>query len=380
MNKKIKLTVFVLAVVLFSMAFSVLSVFGSAAQSSAYSLRIMSTNGGNITVTVDGAVVHSGSSACNITVPKGAVVTLGAQKNGGQFLYWADENMNTQCEEDTFSFRMVCPMYLQAWFEEREGTRIVYRNSNTTEQILASATYINSEYFTEHLVSDAVRFGYEFTGWSLSVEEIKNKIREGDSLVQVFPEYKKSILTERIAVEGGKIKQTGAAAGDFALGKSITLTADAPKNGERFVCWRDSQGTVVSFQSEFTTAVMMGETYSAMFAVEAPEGISKGNVGISVVKEDEGFRLWSKRCISDEYELLFYGFIYANRYGCDEALMTLDVAENNGMTVAEYSVGDNSGALTCVSYSRNISARAFAVYTDGVRFYTEYSETATERY
>ena len=306
-----------------------------------------------------------------ISVPAGAVVSVSAEKTRGDFLYFTDENANTLCEEQTMTFAMVCSKYIQAWFEEYSGTKIVYRNTNTTKQVLASATYVSAEDFTEHLCAGATKYGGAFLGWSMSIDDIKAKIAANESLVEVYPRYKTSDETKSISVVGGQIKGLGTSA-DVKLMGRVTLVANAPAEGESFVGWCNSSGKIVSYNSEFEFSVFESDSYTALFSSDG------GNVecwtDIKVEKEGEGFRMWSKRFAPQDYELVTYGFIYSGSSGGIAEIMTLDTADSNGMSIAEYVIGGVNGVLTCYFPNEKLSARAFAVYSCNGSFTVVYSD------
>ena len=362
------ISIVLLCVILGGMTVTVLA---GPAKGSAYSLTVLCAGSGRVAVTVDGELMHSGGGNCMISVPAGAVVTVAAEKTRGDFLYFTDENANTLCEEQTMTFVMVCSKYVQTWFEEYSGTKIVYRNTNTTKQVLASATYVSAEDFTEHLCESATKYGSAFVGWSMSIDDIKAKIAAGESLVEVYPTYKTSEERKSISVDGGQIKGFGSSA-DVKLMDRITLVADAPAEGESFVGWCNSSGKIVSYNSEFEFSVFESDSYTALFS---SNGVAvECWTDIRVEREGDGFRMWSKRFAPKDYELVTYGFIYSLASGGVEAIMTLDAADSNGMSIAEYVIGGANGVLTCYCPSEKLSARAFAVYSFNGSFIVVYSD------
>ena len=111
------------------LAMSSFSVFACANSVRTYKLTLAASNG-DVEVRVNGEIKHSGSGGCIINIPDGADVTVGAVSDLGDLMFWTDENKNTCSESESYSFKMICPKTLRAWFLSDEGTTVIYRNDN----------------------------------------------------------------------------------------------------------------------------------------------------------------------------------------------------------------------------------------------------------
>ena len=351
--------------------------FMVSAAGTSYSLVVYSGNG-NVEVKVDGAVKHSGGN-CTLNVAKGAQVTVTATKKTADFMFWTDENLNVCGEKAEYSFTMVGPKNLQAWFGTDAGTMIVYRNTNSTKQILACVNCIGAENFTEHLVESAVKYGYTFKDWSMTVDEIKAEIAKGASFVAVEPEYDKLSATNNISVVNGVIKASGTTSATLYPSAEFTLVANNAPEGKKFIGWKNSEDKYISSEKEFTCVAMGDETYTAVYVDASSTEVPEVYVDAKLVTEADGtLRLWSLRFLPDNYTLLSYGFIYGNYSGGSASSMTLENAESAGLYVAEYTTGKNCGMLTCASQSKMLSARGFITYTDGSQVYVVYSNVVNK--
>ena len=370
-TNKIFAILLTLAILASSFAFMV------SATNATYSLIVYSGNG-NVEVKIDGAVKHSGGN-CTLNVAKGAQVTITASKKTADFMFWTDENLNVCGEKTEYSFTMVGPKHVQAWFGTDAGTMIVYRNTNTTKQILACVNCIGADNFTEHLVEGAVKFGYSFKEWSMTVEEIKAEIAKGTSFVAVEPVYEKLSATNNITVVNGVIKASGTTSATLYPSAEFTLVANNAPAGKKFIGWKNADGKYVSDSTEFTCVAMGDDTYTAVFVDESSNEIPEVSVDVKLTVEADGtLRLWSLRFLPDNYKMISYGFIYGNYSGGSVSTMTFENAESAGLYVAEYTTGKNCGILTCTSQSRMLSARAFITYTDGSNVYVVYSDVVNK--
>ena len=321
-------------------------------------------NSGKVEVRVDGVVKHEGGESCTIYVPKGATVTLKATHKSADFLFWTDENMNTYSESATCSFIMLGPKEMRAWFSASSGTMILYRNNNSTRQVLGSVTCVKPEHFSSHIVTDAVKYGFTFTGWSLTVEQIKTKISSGERLVVVEPNYQLAGHTCSVSVVGGTIDGLGTSSATLRFMSEAVLKADPAPAGQQFLGWKDSRGIWVSSYSMFRVKAWGNETYTAIYAPAGATAVFGATISLEInVEAGTGLRLNSTRYVPDGMMMLSYGIIYGES-GASESNMTVENAKSAGLSVAEYTVGAKSGVLTCASRADHITARAFLVVAD----------------
>lgn len=340
-----------------------LSTFAFAENEKSYTLSIPA-NSGNVEVKVNGEVKHNGGESCRIRVAAGADVTVTATAKTGEFMYWTDGNRNACSDKAEYSFKMLGPKELCAWFGAAEGTKIIYQNDNTTEQVLGGATCTDPEHFNNHIVESASKLGYVFKEWSLSVEQIKEKIAEGEELVVVTPVYEKAALTAKIEVVDGVIVGMGESASVEAM-TTVTISVKQLGFGKKFVGWKNSAGIFVSDTQSFDVTVATDETYTAVYAKGSSDETATPGVSLDITKEADGaLRLWATHFAPRSYKVVSYGFIYLKNGSVDEEYMTLEYAEEKGLSVAEFVRNENRGVLTCTAEADSVCARAFMIYTD----------------
>ena len=368
--KKTKVIIAAIAALLVALLVSGFCIYALTSQDTAK--LTVDTSGGKVRVLVDGAVKSTGSATVNLNVPIGATVTLEAE-DSENFCFWTDNTMNTCAESNSFSFVMRTTQSYTAWFKPTEGSLVVYRNTNTTKQVLAVAQYGASDTLSEHLAEDPVKYGYTFSNWNLDVSAINAKIASGESYIEVNPTYALNTNKYVVNVVGGTIRDTGLTTGEYLYLDSITLEAGAAPAGQSFVAWKDSDGNVISDSATVTVAVSETDTYTAEFSAEAktyPANITIEVAGASksLITTRAKFFVPSGKTLSE------YGVVYAKNVSCAADDLKLDNVDGVSVKKASY---NKAGGILMTSFSgcNFVNVRAYLIYTDDAgKEYTVYSD------
>ena len=260
MNNKKMLTRMLSVILVLTTLLGSFAIYASAASTAKL---VVNASNGSVKITVNGAVKHTGGTV-TMDVEKGAEVTITAVD--GKYLFLTDEIGNTCAEESSYTFKMRSAATYTAWFEETEGYAVIYRNSNTTKQVLASATYASADNFTAHIKDSATKYGYEFYGWSLTFDQIKAKIANNEKTIIVTPIYDTPEKTHTVIVEGGKILQTGTTKEEVPYMEKVTLVADEANSGLYFLGWKNSAGDIISTSRYVILQVFESDIYTAEFS------------------------------------------------------------------------------------------------------------------
>lgn len=364
--KKAKFLVLSAALILIISCFSCYFVFA------ADQVNLEITGNGSFTVAVDGNILQDEYIG---GVKKGAEVTLTA--TGEEFLYWLDGNKNT-IQSETYTFVAEFDTSFEACFKPAEGSWVVYRNTNFTKQVLNEATYTDTSSFTEHLTAKAYKYGYTFAGWSMELEEIKEKIAEGVSYIEVNPVYDVPEGSYTISVVGGAINNepTGA----FAMGEQIVITA-ATVEGKEFCHWIDSNGRTVSDQTSYALCVYQNDVFTAVYADECGKDHTP-EIWLEMYAEDDVIYTFAQMFIPADYTMVDYGLIYSKGYTPANLELELDSVGGNVKKMAY-----TAEALGFVNHftfencyeDRYVYARAYITYSDGENTYTVYSGEEASR-
>ena len=358
--KKIKFFVLSVALVLIISCFSCYFVFA------ADQVNLEITGNGAFTVSVNGNVLQNEYIG---GVKKGEEVTLTA--SGDDFLYWLDENQNT-IQSATYTFVAEFDTSFEACFKPSEGSWIVYRNTNYTNQVLNQATYTDAEAFTEHLTAKAYKYGYTFEGWLVSVDEIKEKIEAGESYVEVTPVYAIPEGSYTISVVGGTVNNE--TVGAFEKDEEIVIVADTVE-GKEFCHWVDSNDRIVSNLASHALCVYQDDVFTAVYKDEC--GQSHGpEVWLELSVEDEVVDSFAQMFVPSYCTVVEYGLIYAKGYTPADLEIDLDSVGGSIKKIAY-----TADAVAFVNHftfeglyeDRYVYARAYITYTNGESEYTVYS-------
>ena len=368
MNKRKTLVRALLALITAAMLLGTLAIYASATDTARL---VVNPSNGRIKITVNGAVKHTGGTAA-IDVEKGAEVTITAID--GQFLFLTDSFGNTCTEESSYTFTVRSASSYTVWFEEPSGSAVIYRNSNNTNQVLSSATFTDADNFTEHLKESAVKYGYEFYGWNLTVDEIKAKITAGEKTIIVAPVYKEPTKTYTVNVEGGVILETESASATVPFMEKITLVANEPAEGLYFLGWKNSAGDVISAARSLELEVFESDTYTAQFSDTNTAFPSQ--ISMSLAIGNNTVRSQTRFFVESGMTLVSYGVLFSKNTAYDSNDMVLENVNGSTLKMVSYTI---SGGVLINNFfdCTMLYARAFLIYTDGSNEYTVYSDVQT---
>ena len=375
--RKNKLFLTLIACVLLVATVVATAIFVSAANTA--KLTVNASNGA-VEVYVDGKLKSEGTTSASLNVPVGATVRLVAKtgENANEFMFWTDSVMNTVSKYDKstqkdlpeIEFVMTSSATYTAYFAPANGSAVVYRNTNTTRQVLAVAEYTKADDFTAALADSASNFGYTFNGWSMDVDAIKAKIGT-DKVITVNPVYTATAEYD-VSVVGGKITSDGdKTTGTYKINTELTLKADNAEG--KYVTWKDSKGNIISSAAEFVLKACADETYTAEVSATAPEYAPSAKLELTPVQDG---RVDSKLYFyTGNNTLVEYGLIYAKEFNCTADELTLETVD--GAKIKKASFTKNGGLL--VNYFEGVekvSARGYLTYNDGNANRTIYSNVA----
>ena len=244
MKKRILLSVFICIITVLSIAFCVY------AASQTKLLTVNVAFDGNVSVYVDGEYL----SEAPLTMPVNKDATVTLVNSSDNFMFYSDAEGNTFGYEGEYSFSMIGNTSINVWYENSNSEKVcvIYKNTNTTKQILASALYKASELenvLSAHLVSDANKFGYEFSSWNKTVSDIVASAKAGNTTIVVEPIYNEIESLFSVDVLGGYISSENENDGTFKMNSNVTLTANEATEGKKFAYWTNKSGKMISDSS-----------------------------------------------------------------------------------------------------------------------------------
>lgn len=356
-------------VVLF-LIFALCASVGIAAAAQTEYLTVNLPCGGDVSIYVNGEYC-SLAPVYKMPIEKDSVVTLKAKSE--ELLFYSDEYGNTLGNGDNYEFSIFNDTVVNAYCvnSNPERVSILYRNTNNSKQVLSLSTFERADIeanLTQHIQISADKFGYEFSSWSMSLEDVIAAAKTNGGTVIIEPEYTMRDDVFVIKVDGGYISSDNENDGVFQINTSITLQADEAPTGKKFAYWTNSLGTVVSDTETLSLTVFANEEYTAHFVDESETPELLPNVYLRAEYDEEigkivtyAQRFLPAGCVLDAYGILY---VKDSEYAVEDMLFELvdnvtlkmtyngDPKTNNGVWV---------NRVTCEQY---VYLRPYIIYVD----------------
>ena len=341
-------------------------------------LTVRTINGETTSVYVNGEYV--GDAPYYAEAKKDSTVKLVCSDES--FLGYMDTTFNTLSEDGEYTFTLSGSTTVYSFSENTNPSKVmvIYRNTNTTKQILSYSTYSDITRMKGHLSDSASLFGYEFVAWDKTVEEIKGLANSGESTIVVNPVY--STTTEKcvISVTNGKVN--GETSASVIIGSQVTLTADVPELDQKFAYWINSNGDVISDSATFTMFAPYDETYRAVY-VASDEEVKlspSSSLKYSYLEDIDKIEIFTQRFIPSGVKVKENGLLYVKDGEIEESAMTLENVDGTTLCKVLHTVTNTSGVVrNTASCEEYISLRPFITYEADGETLTVYGSMAVAR-
>ncbi len=343
-------------------------------------LELKVSGGTNILMSVDGGVARPlGKNYIHPAVRFGQEVKVIAETtNDNLFMGWINgitgEILTT---ERTYTFYSTGNDVLIAMYTaEANGANIVTFKNDKSNQIVDIQYYAPD---SDIKFPESTSFvGYEFVGWNHSVDQIRQKLANGED-VTVLPVWTAKDVFFSINVNGGEIIKSGKinADGKYLAYKSTIVSADTAPKGKMFSHWEDENGNILSYAKEYTFYPYKDTKLTAMYVsdhtlkveltgykpVASPE---TNQVYIQVLEPDWKDALENRngvyaayiynddKTLTDWLEFTHIsGDIYCVEYSAD--YKHIHLACMNSARKSEWSIDDTTGDIVLCKFASSFS-------------------------
>ena len=348
------------------MLLSVVGILPISAASSTVTLNVKSINGENTSVYVNGKYV--GDAPYLSQVESGATVKLVCEDDS--FIGYMDTNLNTVSENKEYSFILGSSITVYSMCKNKNESKVmvIYRNTNTTKQVLAYSTYSDISKMEAHLASAPSLFGYEFVSWDKTLDEIKGLAAGGETTVIVNPVYATTTEKCLISVTNGTVN--GASSASVVIGSEITLSASTTELSDRFAYWVNLNGDIISDKDEFTTFALYDETYRAVYSdsdITTPLSPST-SIKYFYDESEDKIEIFTQRFIPEGATVKANGLLYVKDKEIAESDMTLEKVDGATLCNLSHTVIGVSGYVkNRASCEEFVCLRPYITYEkDGV--------------
>lgn len=329
--------------------------------------KITITNFKEYTVSIDGAEEFY-TTEISTNIPFDAKVIVTAVDNE-DFAYWRNSANVIVSRTPEFSFYVTVAETYTAVYNTKATNKVTVIYESLFNQVMGRMQVSIDGIDSMVEPSVPTRFGYTIVGWEYSKTDIKALAENvlateetTDDVIVVKPVYTKDAQTITVTVNGG----TGS--GEYEKDSVITVVAAAAPAGQKFSHWEDSEGTVLSYRTDYMFYVMKDIILNAVFVSENTEVIPAGVAAIIDIVRDVENRKISFAAFSNVPD----GFTIKNA----GVIATADASIGNnaeGFTVdtATYVRGgaESTTSKRFIWTKSNVGsetwyARAFLTYTD----------------
>ena len=287
-------------------------------------LRVDVTGGTGFKISVDeGNLRPQGTAYINTKMFVGATVTVVANATSGiEFIGWMDEYGAILSPTDTYTFVASGNDYLKACYQtEVEGVNsVIFKNAKASG---GNGAILDMQYYAS---GDEIAFpsapsqaGYTFSGWSMTTEDIQQKLTAGED-VTVLAKWEVAKVYIDVTVNGGEISTAAQPNGQYLAYNALTVVAGEASEGQKFAYWTDVDGTIVSYDAEYKFYPSKDTELTAVY-------VSSGE---TVVKKPLAF------IAGDPSDMNTEAIMYTMSWDIDEAIGTVTAAGLMWINEADY--------------------------------------------
>lgn len=244
-----------------------------------YEVRVSSIDKEGNVLNLVPATTYTGAAGDHITVTAAAAEDY-------SFLGWYDKTEETPYH--TGEPLSVASSYTFPVDRNKNLVAVYDRESEKQATVIFESSYGQEIQRIQLDAEDAItlpagpsRYGYSFTGWSMTEEQIREQIKSGTSTVTVSPVYDLEGMEYEITVNHG------GGGGTYQINHVVTITADKPEEGMKFLYWReDTSGRIVSYRSTYQFYAMENTSLTAYYDLADTQVVDEGIAEIIKIKID----------------------------------------------------------------------------------------------
>lgn len=242
----------------------------------------------------------------NVSVPKGELVTVDYLSD--DFEAWLNDKNRTVSDKANYTFRIAGDTVINC----------VSKNAGVVSFYNANGDLITSKKFTKFTIGSfpaaPTLYGYTFTGWDKTAEEIDEAVKAGKS-VKVTAQYKKNLTYYSLVLNGGEVVDTSSDNynGEMSFREFSTVTVKASFETPIFRYWVDGNGNIVSYRREYKFYMSNNLELTAVYG-ETPviKQPTVRTISAYYDKENKRSVFVSERDVPDEYKILETGFLLSS--------------------------------------------------------------------
>lgn len=301
----------------------------------------------------------------------GTVLNLEAIADAGYtFAYWADAEGAVKSYDANITVvlgdkaTIVSAVFTKDTADDSENVTISFQNRSG--KVVSAVTVAKGTDVTLPQLSAASCFGYTVNGWIINGEIVASGTVTADKDMIISADYSKASTVYTVEVVGSVENVDGKYSYNDLV--KVTFDADALSEGEYFGGWCNEDGSVVSYNENYSFYVGSDVVLYAVISEEDVADVPAITVtDASLINNGTEASFLTERYIPEGYTFVTAGVVYTASDDFDT--LTLDavngttirsraVASMNGCGQYRQTIGSTTGATL------NISLAAYLTYVD----------------
>ena len=217
-----------------------------------------------VTLTVDptgGGAAPTADAPDLSAVPYGTrvTVTLGQPENGYVFIGWYQPNGKCLTTASNYTFTVYSDTELQARYQQETGV-VIFMANDRVEHVINNAVSITGNDFP---LDPTPLYGYMFTGWDKTVDEINGELStNAGGVVIVTAQFTAAPVSVTVTVYNGE--NPTPVVTTYTESRWISLSAE-PVNGKTFAYWQLDTGEILSYSPNTSFRTSTDCTVTAVY-------------------------------------------------------------------------------------------------------------------
>lgn len=268
-------------------------------------------SGTNYTVSVNGgdaSAVQNSTYTDSIAIGSEVTITVTDE----DFINWLNENNMIVTTEKNYTFTVTGEIALTMSKKGTSGSSAMVEFVSAYNQVISSQIYDSDD--TIKVPVGPSKIGYTFKGWSLTEEEIRTKITEGETHITVTPIYEQDTsVTYTVTVLVDEIADDTQSVTDILAGTIKTFSAPTI-DGKVFLYWTDETDTILGYDVSYSMKINKNITLKAVYGekeVEKTPVIAMTNIFTTSAEGKNKLSFSATRDVPDGYTVVETGMLYS---------------------------------------------------------------------
>ena len=269
-------------------------------------------SGSGFTVSVAGESESAEqNSTYNASVDIGSEVTITIVDKNVEFISWTNESNKIVSTDRIYAFTVTGNTTLTMSKKGTTGSTAMVEFVSAYNQVIAGRIYGSSETIT--FPDGPSKMGCNFKGWSLTQDEIHQRIKDGEEHITVTPVYEQDTTkTYTVTVYVDEVQDDSQTATGILAGTTKTVKAPTV-DGKVFLYWTDADGNILGYDASYFMQINKNIVVKAVYgeeAVDVKPVIAMTNVFTTSTGGKNKISFTVTRDIPEGYTLVEHGVLY----------------------------------------------------------------------